>query len=148
MSTALIRPEWSGINIALMVAGFVIFAPLGLAMLAYILWGEHFGGTSERAGKWMNCKKKGYSSSRRHRRQNTGNLAFDDYRAQEMDRLEEERRKLENERQEFENFLHDVHMARDRNEFDQFMANRGSYKHTNDESPKSVPSKKKNKDKD
>lgn len=148
MSTALVRPEWSGINIALMVAGFVIFAPLGLAMLAYILWGEHFGGSSEKAGKWMNCKNKGYSKSRRHRRQNTGNLAFDDYRAQEMERLEEERRKLENEREEFETFLHNVHMARDRNEFDQFMANRGSYGQENNESPKSVPSKKKNKDKD
>lgn len=144
MSTALIRPEWSGMNIALMVAGFVIFAPLGLAMLAYILWGEHFGGSSEKAGKWMNTKQKRCGRSRSHRRQATGNLAFDDYRAQEMERLEEARRQLENEREEFENFLRAATLTRDREEFDHFMANRGAFTSENDDSePKSVPSKKK-----
>ena len=34
--SAWIRPEWNPATIALMVLGFVIFWPLGLAMLAYI----------------------------------------------------------------------------------------------------------------
>ena len=38
--SALIRPDWTPATIALMVLGFVIFWPLGLAMLAYILFGE------------------------------------------------------------------------------------------------------------
>ncbi len=38
--SALIRPDWTPATIALMVLGFVVFWPLGLAMLAYILFGE------------------------------------------------------------------------------------------------------------
>ena len=35
-----LRPAWTPLTIALMVLGFVVFWPLGLAMLAYILWGD------------------------------------------------------------------------------------------------------------
>ncbi len=40
--SALLRPGWTPATIALMVLGFVVFWPLGLAMLAYILWGDRF----------------------------------------------------------------------------------------------------------
>ena len=43
-TTALIRPAWTPATIALMVLGFMVFWPLGLAMLAYILWGDRFDG--------------------------------------------------------------------------------------------------------
>ena len=36
----MIRPAWTPATIGLMVLGFVMFWPLGLAMLAYILWGD------------------------------------------------------------------------------------------------------------
>ena len=39
-TTALIRPAWTPATIALMVIGFMVFWPLGLAMLAYIIWGD------------------------------------------------------------------------------------------------------------
>ena len=39
MNTAIIKPQWGPLTIALMVLGFVVWWPLGLAMLAYILWG-------------------------------------------------------------------------------------------------------------
>ena len=48
MTTAIIKPQWSPLTIALMVMGFIIFWPLGLAVLGYILWGEKFGGSPER----------------------------------------------------------------------------------------------------
>lgn len=34
------RSRWSALNIVLMVLGFALFWPLGLAMLAYIVWGD------------------------------------------------------------------------------------------------------------
>src|SRR5690606_3895967 len=43
-TTALIRPAWTPATIALMVLGFVVFWPLGLAMLAYIIWGDRLDG--------------------------------------------------------------------------------------------------------
>ena len=47
----------------------------------------------------------------------SGNRAFDDYRAETLKRLEEEQ-------QEFKDFLARLRFARDRSEFDQFMAAR------------------------
>ncbi len=38
--TQALRPGWTPLTIALMVLGFVVFWPLGLAMLAYIIWGD------------------------------------------------------------------------------------------------------------
>ena len=42
-TTALIRPAWTPATIALMVIGFMVFWPLGFAMLAYIIWGDRLG---------------------------------------------------------------------------------------------------------
>ena len=47
----------------------------------------------------------------------SGNRAFDDYRAETLKRLEDEQR-------EFKEFLERLRFARDRAEFDQFMAER------------------------
>ena len=40
--SCMIKPAWTPATIGLMVLGFVVFWPLGLAMLAYILWGDRF----------------------------------------------------------------------------------------------------------
>ncbi len=47
----------------------------------------------------------------------SGNAAFDDYRAETLKRLEDEQR-------EFKDFLDQLRIAKDRAEFDAFMANR------------------------
>ncbi len=130
MNTALIKPEWSPLTIALMVLGFIVFWPLGFAVLAYILWGEYFGGSKERAESWLKAQKHSFKSRRgchggyRSHRGATGNAAFDEYREEQLKRLEEERRRLEEEREAFEEYLANLHKARDREEFDRFMRER------------------------
>ena len=54
----------------------------------------------------------------------SGNRAFDDWRAGELARLEEERRKLVAAEREFADFLEQLRHARDREEFDRFMQER------------------------
>ena len=54
----------------------------------------------------------------------TGNLAFDEYRQGEVARLEAERRRLDEEAQAFGAFVEDLKRAKDREEFDAFMARR------------------------
>jgi hypothetical protein len=54
----------------------------------------------------------------------TGNRAFDDYRRAELERLEQERRRLDDEAREFRNFVEELKRAKDREEFDTFMAKR------------------------
>ncbi|MEQ1770067.1 MAG: DUF2852 domain-containing protein [Devosia sp.] len=132
MNTAIIKPQWGPFTIALMVLGFVVWWPLGLAMLAYILWGEKFGGSSEKAEAWMNksrswCRDQ---NSRHHGhgnwRQSSGNAAFDDYRSEQLKRLDEERKRLDEEVNAFHEHMRNLRMARDREEFDRFMRDRGT----------------------
>ncbi len=132
MNTAIIKPQWGPVTIALMVLGFVVWWPLGLAMLAYILWGEMFGGSTEKAEAFVHrsktwCRDQGVNH-RRHGgfRNSSGNAAFDDYRAEQLKRLEEERKRLDEEIQAFHEYMRTLRMARDREEFDRFMRERNS----------------------
>ena len=123
--TALIRPAWTPATIALMVLGFVVFWPLGLAMLAYILWGDRLDAFKAD----VNRATDGFASSLRRNRPgmgaaSSGNAAFDEWRDTELSRLDEERKKLDEMRREFDQHMRDLRMARDRKEFDQFMADR------------------------
>lgn len=131
MNTAMIKPAWSPLTIALMVLGFIIFWPLGMAVLAYILWGEYFGGSREKAESWIanqkhSFKSRGGCGHRGYHRSATGNAAFDEYRDEQLKRLEEERRKLDEDRAAFEEYLANLHKARDREEFDRFMRDRNA----------------------
>lgn len=97
--------EWGrGAWIATMVLGFILVWPLGLAILFYMIWSGRMG-----------CSRKKWS--RRKWARNTGNSAFDDYREETLRRLEEEQGA-------FESFLGNLRRAKDRAEFDQFMAER------------------------
>jgi len=112
-----------------MVVGFILFWPLGLAVLAYILWGERFGGSADKAERWIHKQKGAWKHKRRHyryHRQSSGNAAFDDYRDEQFKRLDEERRRLDEEITQFHEYVRNLRMARDRDEFDRFMRDRGS----------------------
>ncbi len=130
MNTAIIKPEWSPLTIALMVLGFILFWPLGLAMLAYILWGEKFGGSADKAERWAR-KGRDWARGCRHNarsfsRTSSGNAAFDDYRDEQLRRLDEERRRLDEEVNEFHDYMRNLQKARDREEFDRFMRERNA----------------------
>lgn len=131
MNTAIIKPQWGFVTIALMVLGFIIWWPLGLAMLAYIIWGENFGGSAEKAQNFVNRQRnwarEHCGPNGRHRHgfsHSSGNAAFDDYRAEQLKRLDEERRRLDEEIAEFHEYMRNLRMARDREEFDRFMHDR------------------------
>ena len=135
MNAALIKPQWGPLTIALMVLGFVIWWPLGLAALAYILWGEMFGGSAEKAERFAQrsrawaekCGPNGHGYRGHWRNQSaSGNAAFDDYRAEQLRRLDEERKRLDEEIHQFHEYMRNLRMARDREEFDRFMRDRNT----------------------
>ncbi|MDX8510382.1 DUF2852 domain-containing protein [Mesorhizobium captivum] len=129
-TTALIRPAWTPATIALMVIGFMVFWPLGLAMLAYIIWGDRLEGFKRdvnRAtdGIFAGCRRGSDKAARwGHGSSRTGNVAFDDWREKELERLAEERRKLDEMLSEFDDYARELRRAKDQEEFDRFMANR------------------------
>lgn len=136
-NTALIRPAWTPATIALMVLGFIVFWPLGLAMLAYILWGDRLDGFKSdvnRAtdGMFKSCKRASHRAAPR-----TGNVAFDDWRESELERLAEERRKLDEMREQFDDYVRELRRAKDQEEFDRFMKARD--KKSKKSGGKSVP---------
>lgn len=97
-----------GAWIAAMVLGFILFWPIGLALLAYMIWSKRmFTGCSH--SRRHRCRPHGFKSS--------GNTAFDAYKADTLRRLEEEQ-------QSFEAFLQRLREAKDKMEFDQFMEDR------------------------
>lgn len=106
--------------------GFIVFWPLGLAMLAYILFGDKLRAFKKDANEGVDRMCAGFKRNRRgqwaHHR--TGNVAFDDWRTAELARLDEERRKLDEMREEFDGYVRELRRAKDQEEFDRFMRER------------------------
>ena len=128
------RPAW----LVLMVLGFIVYWPIGLAILAYIIWSGRMGCAGRygdmqdwrdrAAARWERRREHwerhmgrwGHRHGRGHGRgpfRQTGNRAFDEYRMDALQKLEEEAR-------EFREFLERLRMARDRAEFDEYMRDR------------------------
>ncbi|PRD44330.1 hypothetical protein C5748_07005 [Phyllobacterium phragmitis] len=132
-TSALIRPAWTPATIALMILGFVVYWPLGLAMLAYIIWGDRLEGFKRDVNDATDGMFKGFRRSCgtagtafSGASSSTGNAAFDEWRGKELERLAEERRKLDEARADFEAYASELRRAKDKEEFDRFMAERRS----------------------
>lgn len=100
-----------GAWIIAMVLGFIFFWPVGLALLAYMIWSKRM--FSSKSGR--SCRSK--SRNHGHRFRSSGNTAFDSYKADTLTRLEEEQGN-------FEAFLERLRDAKDKSEFDAFMEDR------------------------
>ena len=68
-------------------------------------------------GKWMNMEQQRGRGWRFGTTPSSGNAAFDEYRAETIKRLEDEQK-------EFVEYLEKLRQAKDKQEFDQFMADR------------------------
>jgi hypothetical protein len=114
------KPAW----IAVMVLGFILFWPIGLGILAYLIWsgrmacgrqGDMTRWQQRMAHKWERKMERFGMQGRVYPA--TGNAAFDEYRAGVLRRLEEEAT-------EFRDYLERLRRAKDKAEFDQFMSER------------------------
>ena len=124
------RKPGRGLEIAGIILGFIFVWPLALAYLVWKMCGypkydeakaflnETFGRAKDDLFRSRGPAGFGFAS--------TGNAAFDDYRRSELERLEEERRKLDEEARDFRNFVEELKRAKDREEFDAYMAKRRS----------------------
>ncbi len=120
------KPAWIG----LMVVSFIMFWPLGLVILGYLVgsgrmacWAHGSGDRWQRRMERMQQRMERMQGaaerwSGRGFRSPSGNRAFDEYRDETLRRLEEEQR-------EFKAFLDRLRHAKDKAEFDEFMSERG-----------------------
>ena len=120
------KPAWIGLTIV----SFIVFWPLGLVVLGYLVgsgrmtcWAHGSGNRWQRRMERMQQRMERMQAAAeqwtgRGFRSSSGNRAFDEYRDETLRRLEEEQR-------EFKAFLDRLRHAKDKAEFDQFMADRG-----------------------
>jgi hypothetical protein len=110
------KPAW----LALMILGFALYWPLGLALLAFLLWSGRMGCWKHaRFARWRDHHEDATSRwpGQRAAAPSSGNRAFDAYREETLRRLEDEQR-------EFVTFLDRLRLAKDKAEFDEFLAER------------------------
>ena len=119
------KPAW----IALTVVSFILFWPLGLVLLGFLIGsGRMACWTHSNGERWQRRMQRMQRRMERMQaagerwggggfRASSGNGAFDEYRAETLRRLEEEQR-------EFKEFLDRLRHAKDKAEFDEFMAER------------------------
>ena len=125
---------WKPVEILAMVLGFIVYWPIGLAVLGWKFWqkksgypGDIISFGREKWGNWANwardSKRLGYSvkAASGFGMGSTGNRAFDEWRTTELARLEEERQKLVAAERQFAEFMENLRHARDREEFERFM---------------------------
>ncbi|HQU68256.1 MAG TPA: DUF2852 domain-containing protein [Albidovulum sp.] len=107
-----------GAWIAAMVLGFIAFWPIGLALLAYMIWSKRM--FSKCQGRLARHDHHAHMNDMRMRRYGfrpSGNSAFDAYKADTIDRLEHEQ-------DEFEAFLKRLRESKDKAEFDEYLNDR------------------------
>ena len=117
------HPGW----IIATIIGFVFWWPIGLILLGIAIGNRKMGcWTGWRYDRWQDHMQDKMDRMRAKMDRfggnwggggSSGNRAFDDYRADTLRRLEEEQR-------EFREFLQRLRAAKDKAEFDQFMAER------------------------
>ena len=133
------RKRWAPLELGAMIGGFVVFWPLGLLALGLKLCkGEMWRGASDGSMPWSGAFDKrpsmpgsnpfkgfglggftGFATG-----PSSGNAAFDAYKREQLARLDEERRKLEDEQRAFAEYMRRLAEAKDKQEFDRFMAER------------------------
>src|SRR4030081_3099374 len=134
------HPGWLGVAIV----GFLIWWPIGLALLFFTL-GSRKMGCWNHQDRWSNkMERMQYKMERMRNHMErrgfgfggpppSGNRAFDEYRVETLKRLEEEQT-------EFRDFLDRLRHAKDKEEFDQFMAqHRSRPTPPTDGQPQSLP---------
>ncbi|WP_342642342.1 DUF2852 domain-containing protein [Rhodoligotrophos ferricapiens] len=110
--------RWTPLSVATLVLGFMVWWPIGLAVLAYIFWGGQIDEDFQRLRSRLTENKgfsRGFCAHRSYG--SSGNAAFDRYKRETLRRLEEEQ-------QAFNAYVERLRAARDQEEFDRFMAER------------------------
>ena len=111
--------HWSGANIAAMVLGFIIFAPLGLVVLVWSLMGRPI----QELPAWLRDKwNQVFPGNRSASYNDSENVVFNEYQQTQYDRIREIKDEIRRRAQAFRDFRFDAKRRKDQKEFDEFMS--------------------------
>ena len=127
------RMRWKPIELLAIILGFILFWPVGLAMLGWKIWQaktayagdfgqfaqEKWGGFEKRSGLGEMARQftgEGLASS--------GNTAFDDWRKAELPAWKRKGGRSSRRKRRSTDYVDGLRRAKDREEFERFMASR------------------------
>ena len=111
--------RWSAANIVGMVIGFMIFWPLGLAILAWILSGRQ---VRDLPAATRDLWARFFSNGEARFHKGTDNIVFNEYQQTQHDRISEIKNEIRERARRFSEFREDIQRRRDQEEFERFMA--------------------------
>lgn len=111
--------HWSGANIAAMVLGFLVFAPLGFVVLLWTIMGRPIQELPAWVrDKWAQFFRGGYARSYNE----SDNIVFNEYQQTQYDRIHELKEEIQKRAEAFRAFGFDAKRRQDQQEFEAFMA--------------------------
>ncbi len=115
--------NWSGMNIAAMVIGFVFFWPVGLFLLYWNISGRNVkdlpGAIQE---KWTAMFNGSFCKPRGHKDSKGENSVFDEFQQTQYDRITEIKEEIKNRARNFSDFRSEAKRRADESEFKEFMS--------------------------
>ncbi|MFT5114559.1 MAG: hypothetical protein ACI8P9_003897 [Parasphingorhabdus sp.] len=109
--------KWSATNIAVLVVAFVLFWPIGLFILYWILKGRNVADLPPKISeKWNRFKGNSFSQG-----STSDNRVFNDYQQTQYDRILEIKDEIKSRTKRFSDFRSDAKRRADEDEFRRFM---------------------------
>ena len=115
------KGNWSPVNIFAMVLGFVLFWPVGLVILFWILKGRNVKDLPAASKKQW---KKMFASDSEH--SESDNVVFNEYQQTQFDRIMELKEEIKARARRFRDYRGDAKRRADETEFKEFMSNNPS----------------------
>ncbi len=117
------KGNWSCMNIAAMVVGFVLFWPVGLFLLFWNISGREVrdlpNAIKEKCAAVFNGS---FCRSKKHKDSTDSNSVFEEYQQTQHDRITEIKEEIKDRASRFKDFRSDVKRHADESEFKEFMS--------------------------
>jgi hypothetical protein len=117
------KGNWSGINIAAMVIGFVLFWPVGLLVLYWNISGRHVKDLpSAIQEKWSAMFNGSFEGAKGKKGSKSENSLFEEFQQTQYDRITEIKDEIKNRARSFKDFRSNAKRRADEAEFNEFMS--------------------------
>ena len=117
------KGNWSGLNTAAMVIGFVLFWPLGLVVLYWNITGRNIQDLPPAIQEKWNAM---FSGVKKHKDSEGDNSVFDEFQQTQYDRIHEIKEEIKKRASNFRSFKSDAKRQADEAEFKDFMSSNRS----------------------
>ncbi len=119
--------NWSAMNIAAMVIGFVLFWPVGLLVLYWNLSGRDIKDLPDAIQqKWSKMFGGSFHRSKRHNHTDNDNSIFEEFQQTQYDRIKEIKEEIKSRARSFKDFRSNAKRRADEQEFKDFMSSNPS----------------------